>query len=493
LALLIVAIFVVALAAITWEQEGRLETRFEEVTAGQLEVLLSTLDEGASLAFRSGGTAELDRYLARLAERQDDFSIHRVRLDTLEQDALFAQLPPDERERARAGERVVHVNHDANPPVVVAFDRLSVGKEAGESLGIAMTRSLKGEQSFVSRSLRSFLIPTGLTILIGLAVAVILGARLISNPLDRIVGKARLVGKGDFTVRFQDEDASSSEIATLKSELDSMVQKLGELRERAENEAAARVAAVDRMRHNDRLATVGTLAAGIAHELGTPLHVISGRAKRISGMSGVTEKVREEAESIRTQCERMRIIVEQLLTFARKPGGSRDTISLGDLARRVKTWLAPLAKKKDVKVDIVTGEPEVRCVAHVGLVEQALTNITMNAIQAVSAGGSVRVTAREERRPAPGESPDAAPTRWAVLEVTDDGSGIARELQSKIFDPFFTTKSVGEGTGLGLAITHEIVQEHGGFILMESHTAEAPSGSGRHGTTMQLYFQAEAT
>ncbi|MEZ4296739.1 MAG: ATP-binding protein [Polyangiaceae bacterium] len=153
----------------------------------------------------------------------------------------------------------------------------------------------------------------------------------------------------------------------------------------------------------------------------------------------------------------------------------------------------PLAKKKDVKVDIVTSEPEVRCVAHVGLVEQALTNITMNAIQAVSAGGSVRVTAREERRPAPGESPDAAPTRWAVLEVTDDGSGIARELQSKIFDPFFTTKSVGEGTGLGLAITHEIVQEHGGFILMESHTAEAPSGSGRHGTTMQLYFQAEAT
>ncbi|MEZ4296740.1 MAG: histidine kinase dimerization/phospho-acceptor domain-containing protein [Polyangiaceae bacterium] len=346
LALLIVAIFVVALAAITWEQEGRLETRFEEVTAGQLEVLLSTLDEGASLAFRSGGTAELDRYLARLAERQDDFSIHRVRLDTLEQDALFAQLPPEERERARAGERVVHVNHDANPPVVVAFDRLSVGREAGESLGIAMTRSLKGEQSFVSRSLRSFLIPTGLTILIGLAVAVILGARLISNPLDRIVGKARLVGKGDFTVRFQDEDASSSEIATLKSELDSMVQKLGELRERAENEAAARVAAVDRMRHNDRLATVGTLAAGIAHELGTPLHVISGRAKRISGMSGVTEKVREEAESIRTQCERMRIIVEQLLTFARKPGGSRDTISLGDLARRVKTWLAPSRRRR---------------------------------------------------------------------------------------------------------------------------------------------------
>lgn len=493
LALLIVGIFVVALAAITWEQEGRLETRFEDVRTGQLEVLLSALDESASLAFRSGGTEGLDRYLQRLAERQDDFAIRRVRLDALEQDALFAHLPPDRRERAKAGERVVFVDHDASPPVVVAFDRLSIGKESGAPLGVAMARSLEGESSFVYRSLRSFLMPTGLTVLAGLAVAVVLGARLISNPLDRIVDKARLVGKGDFTVRFRDEDHSGSEIAMLSAELDSMVQKLGELRERAENEAAARVAAVDRMRHNDRLATVGTLAAGIAHELGTPLHVISGRAKRIAGSSGVTEKVREEAESIRAQCERMRIIVEQLLTFARKPGGTPDAVSLVEVARRVTAWLEPIARKREARLELATGEAEVRCVAHVGLVEQALTNVTLNAIQAVGAGGTVRVAAREERRPAPGAGPRAEPARWAVLEVSDDGSGIAEELQRKVFDPFFTTKSVGEGTGLGLAITHEIVQEHGGFIVMDSHTAGAPSGSGRHGTTMRLFFPAEAS
>ncbi|APR86470.1 Sensor protein of zinc sigma-54-dependent two-component system [Minicystis rosea] len=493
LALLIIGIFVVALAAITWEQEGRLETRFGEVCSGQIEVLLSALDESATLAFRSGGADGLDRYLERLDERQDEFAIHRVRLDALERDPLFSHLPPEQRERAKAGERVVFVDHGASPPFVVAFDRLSVGKESNAPLGVAMSSSLKGESSFVSRSLRSFLIPTGLTILVGLAAAVILGARLISNPLDRIVDKARLVGRGDFTVRFQDESHSSSEIAMLSAELDSMVQKLDELRERAENEAAARVAVLDRMRHTDRLATVGTLAAGIAHELGTPLLIVAGRAKRIAGSSSVTEKVREEAESIREQCERMRLIVEQLLTFARKPGGSPDAISLGEVARRVTAWLAPLAKKKEARLELTTGDAEVRCVAHMGLVEQALTNVTLNAIQAVGVGGTVRVAAREERRPAPDKGPSTAHSRWAVLEVSDDGSGIATELQSKIFDPFFTTKSVGEGTGLGLAITHEIVQEHGGFIVMDSHTAGAPSQSGEHGTTMQLFFQAEAS
>jgi signal transduction histidine kinase len=270
----------------------------------------------------------------------------------------------------------------------------------------------------------------------------------------------------------------------LSAELDAMVQKLGTLHARAESEASARIAAVERMRHADRLATVGTLAAGIGHELGTPLHVVAGRAKRIADLPGVTDKVREEAESIRTQAERMRAIVEQLLTFARKPSGLPTRVALADVAARVATWLEPIARKKNARVEVLAGEARGPCRAHAGLVEQAVTNVTMNAIQAVSEGGTVQIKTREDLRP----STAAASGRWSVLEVIDDGSGIPPEIRSQIFDPFFTTKPVGQGTGLGLAITHEIVQEHGGIIAVESRTSTEGDG---HGTTMRLFFQAE--
>ncbi len=489
LTLLIVGTFILAILAITWEQRGRFEARYEEIRTQQLQALLTALDEGASLAWRSRGTSGLQSYLDRVADRQDNCSFHLVRLDALAQNELFARLPLDLRQQAQEGHQVIFIDHRASPPVLVAFDQLSVGKEAGVPFGVAMSRELYGEASSVRENMRAFIQQTGLTVLVGLAVAVILGARLISAPLNRIVAKARLVGKGDFAVRFRAGNESSAELTLLSMELDAMVQQLGEFQTRVESEAAARVAVVERMRHNDRLATVGTLAAGIAHELGTPLHIVSGRANRIAASANVSEEIRFEAESIRNQCERMRIIVEQLLTFARKPSGLPSSVVLGDVAGRVTAWLESVARKKNAKLELVASSTDVRCIAHVGLVEQALTNITLNALQAVGADGLVRVAVREETRSE--KNAEAKKTRWAVLEVCDNGSGIAPEIRAQIFDPFFTTKSVSEGTGLGLAITHEIVQEHGGFIELDSHTSAEPLPCGEHGTTMRLYFKSE--
>lgn len=487
LTLLIVGTFLLALLAITWEQRGRIEAHFEESRLQQLQSLLTELDESASFAWRSDGTAGLRRYLDRMAARQHYFSMRLVRLDALAQDELFTRLPVDQRQQARDGQRVVYIDHRASPPLIIAFDQLSVGKEAGVPFCVAMSRAMVGEASFVRENLRTFLLHTGLTVLVSLVVAVILGARLISVPLNRIVAKARIVGQGDFQVRFRTGDESSAEIAILSMELDAMVQRLGELQTRVESEAAARVAVVERMRHNDRLATVGTLAAGIAHELGAPLHIVSGRANRIAASPSVSEEVRSEAESIRSQCERMRIIVEQLLSFARKPSGLPSSVSLVDVAARVTAWLQPVARKKGARLECAASGADVRCIAHVGLTEQALTNVTLNALQAVGEGGIVHVAAREETRG--DERSEAGPTRWAVLEVSDNGGGIAPEIRGKVFDPFFTTKSIGEGTGLGLAITYEIVQEHGGFIELDSRTSGEPPESGEHGTTMRLYFK----
>lgn len=200
--------------------------------------------------------------------------------------------------------------------------------------------------------------------------------------------------------------------------------------------------------------------------------------------------IRIEAQSIRTQCERMRLIIEQLLTFARKPSAAPGPVVLHDVASRVTSWLEPIARKKQVRLEVVPDDaPRVSCVAHVGLVEQALTNVTLNAIQAVGDGGAVRVSVCDAVRPGP-DGGEGSAGLWAVIEVTDDGVGIDPDIRAKIFDPFFTTKSVGDGTGLGLAITHEIVQEHGGFITVDSATA-LDAGSEGHGTTMRLFFPRE--
>lgn len=489
LTLLIIGTFVLALLAITWEQKGRFESRYEEMRTEQLEALLTALDEGANLAWHDGGTMGLQRYLDRVGARQDYSSVHLVRLDALAQDDLFASFPAELRKQAQEGRQVIFIDHRQSPPVLVAFDRLSVGQDVGFRFGVTLRRSMVGESAFVRENLRTFIKNTGLTVLVGLIVAVLWGARLISAPLNRIVAKARLVGKGDFGVRFHVGNESSAEITKLSTELDAMVAQLGELHRRVETEAAARVAVVEKMRHNDRLATVGTLAAGIAHELGTPLHIVSGRANRIASSASTSDDVRAEAESIRSQCERMRLIVEQLLTFARKPSGQPSVVPLQDVARRVTAWLEPVARKKNCRLELVQNSGEVRCIAHVGLIEQALTNITLNALQAVGEDGLVRVAVREEERPSGSERDK--PQKWAVVEVSDNGSGIAKEIRNKIFDPFFTTKAVSEGTGLGLSITHEIVQEHGGFIEVDSHTFDEKTSSGEHGTTMRLYFKAE--
>ncbi|HNK44390.1 MAG TPA: ATP-binding protein [Pseudomonadota bacterium] len=490
LTMLIIFTFVLALSAITWEQKGRFEWRYEEMRTEQLQALLTALDEGANLAWHDGGEMSLRRYLDRVAARQDYSSVHLVRLDALSKDDLFAAFPTELRKQAQAGEQVIFIDHQKSPPVLVAFDRLSLGQEAGQRFGVTLRRAMQGESEFVSENLRTFIKNTGLTVLVGVIVAVLLGARLISAPLNRIVAKARLVGKGDFGVRFLIGNESSAEITLLSTELDAMVERLGELHRRVESEAAARVAVVEKMRHNDRLATVGTLAAGIAHELGTPLHIVAGRANRIATAQAASDDVRAEAESIRSQCERMRIIVEQLLTFARKPSGQPSTVSLQDVARRVTAWLTPVARKKNCELSLVPPSADIRCIAHVGLIEQALTNITVNALQAVGEDGIVRVAVREEVRS--DKSPGGKPQKWAVLEVSDNGSGIAKEIRANIFDPFFTTKAVSEGTGLGLSIAHEIVQEHGGFIEVTSRTAGESASGGEHGTTMRLYFQAEA-
>jgi signal transduction histidine kinase len=222
------------------------------------------------------------------------------------------------------------------------------------------------------------------------------------------------------------------------------------------------------LRHADRLSTVGSLAAGIAHELGTPLMVVRGRAKRILGRA--RQEGGDDALIIVEQADRMAAIIRQLLDYARQRSAVKAPADVAALARETLTMLRPFAAKQSVtlRIDASSATPTP---VDAGQIQQVLANLVMNGVQAMRTGGELLVAI--ERVP-PGAAHPAADAsadpgaEYLRVRVVDQGVGIRPEHLRHVFDPFFTTKDIGEGTGLGLSVTHGIVAEHGGWIDVAS-------------------------
>lgn len=233
-------------------------------------------------------------------------------------------------------------------------------------------------------------------------------------------------------------------------------------------ETSARQETVEQLRHRDRLALVGQVASGIAHEVGTPLNVIAGRARLITEPDTTQEEARVHAHVVLEQSERVAITIRQLLDFARRRGPQHARVNLYDIARRVLDLLGPLATKRQVDLKLLPWSALPTAEVDATQIEQALSNLIMNAVQATQEHGAVKVRIDVVTKASPEAGPEAAASEHVALSVEDNGAGIAPENLQRIFEPFFTTQRAGEGTGLGLSITREIVRDHGGWIEVES-------------------------
>ncbi len=238
-----------------------------------------------------------------------------------------------------------------------------------------------------------------------------------------------------------------------------IVQVMSLLHEALDREKRERRSAVDQLRHADRLNVIGKLAAGFAHEIGTPLNVISGSAELIQGGRLTPEKRDHLLEGIVKQTQRISLIVRQLLDFGRRAATTTARVDVSAIVEATAAMLAPMAKKGSTRLEVTAAEGPLFVDANASEIEQVLSNLVINALHAMPGGGVLRMAASRE-------------PKHACLVVEDEGSGITKENLPHIFDPFFTTKDVGAGTGLGLSVSYGIVQDHGGHIDVRSEVGK---------------------
>ncbi|MDB4945666.1 MAG: sensory box histidine kinase/response regulator [Labilithrix sp.] len=357
--------------------------------------------------------------------------------------------------RRKSGERVVSVY-------------LPLLREGQRPAALELSRPLVQRSHVFWKEVREQLLASTIVAAFVTFLAVVLTSWIVSRPLAEVAEQARRIGSGDLSHRLSVQ--GHDEVSSLVQDLNAMCDQLRDARTRADEESTKRIAALEQLRHADRLRTVGTLASGIAHELGTPLAVIAMRAKMVASGEVPKDEAPQSCAIIAAQADRVTRIVRHLLDFARRRTPRRARVDLGELTERAATLLSSLARKSNVQIVIAREHGEVQANVDASQLEQAITNLVINAVHAMPEGGTVTVATRNSRA-APAGAPTAT-RECAIVEIRDDGDGIAPEHLERIFEPFFTTKGVGEGTGLGLSVTHGIIEDHEGWMTATSVPGE---------------------
>ena len=316
------------------------------------------------------------------------------------------------------------------------------------------------------------------TLIIGLVVAGwFLASVYVRGPVLDLVRTMRAVRAGDLSAkaRFRRKD----ELGAAVAEFNAMMTELADARGRLIAEGEAREALEANLQHADKLIALGQLSAGLAHEIGSPLQVLNGRANAIAGRTDIPGDVRRSAQILANQSDRITHIVEQLMTFSRQSVPAIGDTLLGDPVHDIVELLQPEARRHRIQLEFECDPSLPSAHVDVGQVQQIVMNLLSNAIRATPQDGHIRVKLAAGSLSRRGRAEPSV-----VLTVEDTGEGIPDALVSRIFEPFFTTKSHAGGTGMGLAVVKAIVDAHGGTIAVATCAG--------HGTTFTVHFPSAA-
>ncbi len=377
-------------------------------------------------------------------------------------------------------------------PLRVPSLRRPEGYEVAGSIEIRRPTSklAAATRADLRRTLPLLALILGLTIL---AVGV-LTHNLISSRIDKLLAGIDEVAKGDLTgVLLSERD---DEIGALAARYTEMTGSLRESRHETSRQNQAKLALEQRLARTEKMATIGQIAAEIAHEVGTPLNVISGRAKSLGRRADRPEAVEKNSRIIAEQTDRIARIIQRLLDFTRRTVGTntvKQAVSLNEVTLATMEFLEGQFASAGVRTRLVRAEGLPTVEGEPDRLQQVLLNVLLNSIQAMPGGGTLDVETSVVTRRRPGlEAAPEAP--YVLVEVTDSGIGVPAEKRDKIFDPFYTSKEKSGGTGLGLAVCNSIVKEHDGWIEISSpdRPANRPHDDDRPGTTVRIYLPAQS-
>jgi two-component system NtrC family sensor kinase len=343
---------------------------------------------------------------------------------------------------------------------------------AGEVIGMLAVGRLENTYTSVrDRVILSFfgIATAGFLLILGITYYMI---HNITRPISEMVAATQNITVGRFDQEVRSN--SSGEIALLADSFNAMLKSLRQMKadleewgrtleEKVKQRTEELVAMQARVAQSERLASLGMLAAGVAHEVNNPLGGILALTSLTVEDMRKEDPNRENLEEVIRQTERCRDIVKGLLEFSRQSKGNTEAV---DLNKVLQDTLSLIGKQAlffniDVVCRLQPGLPPV--IADRSQFQQVFINMLMNAVQAMNERGTITIETRHN-------SADNS----VEVAISDTGRGIPSEYINRIFDPFFTTKAGGQGTGLGLSIAYGIVTTHGGSISVQS---EAGKGS----------------
>jgi two-component system NtrC family sensor kinase len=394
---------------------------------------------------------------------------------------------PDEQELTRIfqaadGRRLLGLITPIYNATACAAVDCHASPEEQQVLGVIdMQLSLAGIDQTLARHNRRFLYHICLLMLIIASTCGLFVWAFVHLPVKSLIRGTEYIRAGHLDHRIPLQ--SRSEMGRLATSFNQMAEDLGEaerelqewtrtLEQRVEEKTRSLQEAQDHLVQREKMASLGTLAAVVAHEINNPLSGVLTYTKLVHKMMGGEGPKPERLDSIRTYLKTMEAeiarcgdIVSNLLDFSRKSGSKSEEEDLNGLVERTLLLIAHKLKLQEVRLekDLSPEVPPVTCDAD--QIQQALLAIFMNAVDAMPGGGQLKVSTRLSAETDGQE-------RWVEIEINDTGIGIPREVMGRLFDPFFSTKEDKKSVGLGLSVVHGIVKSHHGKIDVQSEPGD---------------------
>lgn len=339
---------------------------------------------------------------------------------------------------------------------------LPLKNKQGEKLGVlAVARTLKEMRRDLDATRHDLIISSVVFISIAIPICAFICLIYIGWPLKRLIGGMTRIREGNFSplpVKSQQQD----EIGVLLAAFNAMATELENARRKLEEEAQSRRHVQSALQEADKLITIGQLSAGLAHEIGSPLQILKGRAEHLLRCAEHPDEVIRHARILASQTERITRIVQQLLEFTRRRPPSFSYCDLRQPVNSVLNLLEYEAVQKQVKLSFETVDDLPLVFADSDGIQQIVLNLITNALSATASGGCIVVAI------VPIIIQNKAVSDGVQLTIRDNGCGIPPDVLQHVFEPFFTTRHQQGGVGLGLAVARSIVIAHNGTIKAES-------------------------